>query len=1067
MVDSSSIIDRDRQGISGLQNSTMVKQAAAATTSSRPAPAGNPAGSGYRGKAMPEKTVFETPKPAFLAADIAPLLKRDFGIEGTLQPLVSERDQNFLVTSTAGQFVLKIANVAEDRALLALQDAALRHIAEVDPGLGVPRLVSPQNGSAPVEWTHGDADHAVRLLSFLPGNLFSAVPKTPQMLSSLGTFLGRLACALRGFGHPAAHRSDFLWNHDRAAAVRPWTQDIASADRRAIVERVFARYDALVAPRLKSLRSAVLHQDPNDNNLVVDAVSGGTVTGIIDFGDMCFGRQINDLAITLAYALLDAEDVFATAAPIIDGYARAFPLDAAEAEILFDLVALRLAASVCISSHRSKDDPDNAYLLISQAPAFALLERLDKTNPAFLAAFARHAAGLAPVAAHDTIVAWLASDACRPHPLFDIDLKRSGRLLLSLKAGADGMEHASDPAAYWQWLEQRFAAEGAQFALGLYGEKRDVYKGDQFRTPASPEWRSQHLGLDVFIGADTALHAPLAGHVLSVTDNDAPFDYGPTVMLEHQAGPDGPKFWTLYGHLSRKTLSLLKPGMAVDAGQIIGWIGADDVNGGWAPHLHVQLITDRLGQAGEFPGVGQPSLWPVWQQISPDPNLLLRLAPESFAPDQTPPELLLPRRSRSLGPSLSISYRNKLKMVRGDGAYLYDHTGRAYVDGVNNICHVGHSHPHIVEALARQAAILNTNTRYLHDTLIDYAERLAAKFPKPLSVVYLVCSGSEANELALRMARTITGRRDVIAVDWGYHGNTQATIDVSAYKFNRKGGRGKPDHTELAALPDPYRGPFKGTSAETGRRYAGSVAEQIEAIRARTGQGPAAFIAEAISGCGGQVFFPDAYLATAAECVRDAGGLVIVDEVQTGFGRVGNHMWAHGPQGVVPDIVTLGKPIGNGHPMAAVVTTPDIAKAFANGMEFFSSFGGNPVSAAVGMAVLDVMEREQLQDKARVTGAHLKSRLQALAQRHDVIGDVRGEGLFLGVELVRDRTTLEPATQAATDIANAMREDGVLISTDGPFDNVLKIKPPLAFALTEADLLADSLSQALQGLASG
>jgi hypothetical protein len=737
-------------------------------------------------------------------------------------------------------------------------------------------------------------------------------------------------------------------------------------------------------------------------------------------------------------------------------------LDGDEAEVLFDLVAARLAASVCISSHRAGDFPDNDYLLVSQAPAFRLLERLDQTNPAFLAAFARNAAGLPPIPTHDAVVAWLSSPACTPVSMFDVDLNRAGRCLLSLNGKAPGMEHAGDPVAYWSWLEGRMAEQGARFAIGLYGEDRDVYRGDQFRTPASPEWRSQHLGIDIFIAAGTPLYAPLKGKVLSVADNDLPFDYGPTVILEHQAGEGGPVFWTLYGHLSRETLAMVHDGMTVEAGQQIGSIGGHTVNGGWAPHLHFQIITDRLGKTGEFHGVGQPSLWPVWNRISPDPNLILRLAPESFRVDATPPEVLLRRRAELLGPSLSISYAKKLKIVRGRGAYLYDHTGRAFVDGVNNICHVGHSHPHVVEALARQAAVLNTNTRYLHDAILDYAARLGSYFPKPLSVVYLVCSGSEANELALRMARTVTGRRDTICLDWGYHGNTNGLIEVSPYKFNRKGGRGKPEHVEIAELPDPYRGRFKGYGRDAGIAYARSVDEKIEAIRARTGQGPAALIAEAISGCGGQVFFPDGYLETAARLVRKAGGLVIVDEVQTGFGRVGTHMWAHGPQGVVPDIVTLGKPIGNGHPMAAVVTTPEIARAFANGMEFFSSFGGNPVSAAVGMAVLDVIETEALQARACETGDYLKSGISELAVRHDMIGDVRGQGLFIGVELVRDRSTLEPATQEAGRVANLMRENGVLISTDGPFDNVLKIKPPLAFGRREADIMLESLAQALR-----
>ena len=1008
---------------------------------------------------MNQISVFESPKPAFTPEEAQRLLQRDYGIAGSLKELVSERDQNFLVDGASGKFVLKIANAVEDEAFLALQNAAMKHVAAADPALGLQRVIASTAGADISHWDDGTSRHAVRLLTYLPGDLYSAAGSTPALLESLGSFMGRLSRALRGFGHPAAFRPGFLWNLDEAMAVKPWLADIVP-ERRDLVARIFARYEQRVLPKLALLRGAVLHQDANDNNIVVDKTTS-TVTGLIDFGDMTHGRQINELAVTLAYALLEVEDVYKSAAPLIAAYARQFALEPDEAAILFDLVAARLAMSVCISSHRAKDFPDNDYLLVSQAPAFRLLERLDRTNPDFLAAFTRHAAGLDPVPTSDAVVNWLTSPACQPHAMFDIDLDRTGRILLHLQEGAPGMEHGADPQAYWAWLESRFREDDAQFAIGLYGEDRNVYKGEQFATAASPEWRSQHLGQDIFIAAGTPLYAPLPGKVLSVVDNALPYDYGPTVILEHRAGENGPAFWTLYGHLSRETLVMVKSGQEIAAGQQIGSIGDHTVNGGWAPHLHFQIITDRLGQSGEFPGVGQPSLWPIWRAIAPDPNLILRLAPESFVEDETPPDMLLKRRAQVLGPSLSISYRKKLKIVRGRGAYLYDHTGRAFLDGVNNICHVGHSHPHVVEALARQAAVLNTNTRYLHDTILDYAERLGSHFPKPLSVVYLVCSGSEANELALRMARTVTGRRATITLDWGYHGNTNGLIDVSPYKFNRKGGRGKPDYVEIAELADPYRGRFKGTGENSGIAYAASVAEKVELIREKTGQGPAAFIAEAISGCGGQVFFPDAYLRTSAEHVRKAGGLVIVDEVQTGFGRVGNHMWAHGPQGIVPDIVTLGKPIGNGHPMAAVVTTPEIAKAFANGMEFFSSFGGNPVSAAVGMAVLDVLEQEGLQAKARVTGDHLKARFAALAEKYPLIGHVRGEGLFLGVELVKDRATLEPATEEAGRIANDMRDHGVLISTDGPFDNVLKIKPPMAFGLREADILADALDAAL------
>jgi len=599
--------------------------------------------------------------------------------------------------------------------------------------------------------------------------------------------------------------------------------------------------------------------------------------------------------------------------------------------------------------------------------------------------------------------------------------------------------------------------------VGRYDEDRSCYQGEQFHTDA-PEPRSVHTGIDLFIAEDTTVHAMLPGIVESVVDNDLAYDYGPTVVLRHTAGPGahGTPFWVLYGHLSRRTLTQVHPGQAVAAGDVVGFIGDHTVNGGWAPHVHLQIITDlmadpEIGFDGNFEGAGEPSRMAIWRSLVPDANLLVRLAPETFedhSADQ--PAVLEPRRSVDLGPSLSTSYRNHLSIVRGEGVWLFDHEGRGYLDCVNNVAHVGHAHPRVVAAITRQAAVLNTNTRYLHRTILDYAERLAATFPSPLSVVYLTNSGSEANELALRIARTVTGRHDIVALDWGYHGNTNDLVEISAYKFNRAGGAGKPPHTHLAALPDPYR----GAHGDNGAAYAQSVAVAAADARARNGAGPAAFIAESISGCGGQVVFPEGYLTAAYAHARSAGALCIADEVQVGFGRVGTAMWAFEEHGVVPDIVTLGKPIGNGHPLGAVVTTAALAAQFANGMEWFNTFGGNPVSCAVGMAVLDVIEGEGLMARALDTGGYLLGRFHDLASRHDAIGDVRGRGLYLGLDLVTDRTTKQPATELAANVANRLRERGVLISTDGPHDNVIKIKPPIVFTRALADILCVELDAA-------
>jgi 4-aminobutyrate aminotransferase-like enzyme len=421
---------------------------------------------------------------------------------------------------------------------------------------------------------------------------------------------------------------------------------------------------------------------------------------------------------------------------------------------------------------------------------------------------------------------------------------------------------------------------------------------------------------------------------------------------------------------------------------------------------------------------------------------------------------ILEARRRRLGPSLSVSYRTPLHIVRGEGAYLYDADGRAYLDCVNNVAHVGHAHPQVVEAGIAQMRILNTNTRYLHETVVRYAERLTALLPDHLEVSYFVNSGSEANELALRLARAATGRPDVAAVDVAYHGNTQRLVEISAYKFDGPGGAGQSADVQVVPLPDPYRGAHRGAGPDVGAAYVADARGVLEAAVA-AGHPAGALIAEAIPSTAGQVVPPAGWLAGLFDAARGVGAVPIADEVQVGFGRVGSDIWAFGAQGARPDIVTMGKPIGNGHPLGAVVTTRAIADAFANGMEYFNTFGGNPVSAAIGLAVLDVIRDEGLQEHARVVGEGLLAGLREVAARHEAIGDVRGSGLFVGLELVRDRESREPHGELARDLADIAAERGVLLSTDGPFHNVMKIKPPLACSAADADRLVETVDAIL------
>ena len=429
-------------------------------------------------------------------------------------------------------------------------------------------------------------------------------------------------------------------------------------------------------------------------------------------------------------------------------------------------------------------------------------------------------------------------------------------------------------------------------------------------------------------------------------------------------------------------------------------------------------------------------------------------------------------RKKHIGPSCKLFFKSDpLKIVSAKGQYMYDESNTPYLDCINNVCHVGHCHPLVVKAGQDQMAVLNTNSRFLHDNLVLYAERLCKTFPGKLSVAYLVNSGSEANDLALRMAHQHTGNQDVITLDHAYHGHVISLIDISPYKFNKPGGAGCPEFTSVAPVPDIYRGKHWASEhpgEDMGKLYARDV-DDIIADLANKGRKPSAFIAESLQSCGGQIIFPDSYLREVYQSVRAAGGIVIADEVQVGFGRVGTHMWAFQTYGedLVPDIVTLGKPMGNGHPIAAVITTPEIAASFgATGVEYFNTYGGNPVSCAVGNAVLDVIEKENLMQHAVTVGQLLLEGAKKLGEKYDIVGDVRGRGMFVGIDLVKDRKTREPHTAAAQHVLTRFKEEHILLQSDGPHNNVLKFKSPLAFSQDNAATFLQTLDKVLAEISS-
>jgi 4-aminobutyrate aminotransferase-like enzyme/Ser/Thr protein kinase RdoA (MazF antagonist) len=983
--------------------------------------------------------------------------------------LPGEYDQNFALTTDDGReaYVLKVAHAGEQQDILDLQNRALEYLAEHAPELRVQRIQPTLQGEpmASITSSEGEA-HLVRLLTYLPGKVLAEMcPHTPELLHALGKTLGTLDRALQGFDHPAAQR-ELKWDLPRAGWIREYLQHIAQPERRALVERFLTAFEAETLPMLPTLRTSIIHNDANDYNILVarDAAGNADIS-LLDFGDMLLTTTICELAIACAYAMLEKPDPVSAAAHVVAGYHQALPLTEAELEALFPLICARLCVSVTNSAYRQSLRPDDAYVTISEQPAWTLLERLANVPPSLAHFTFRHACGLPPSPTSQAVVEWLRAHPEQIERVVAQDLKTAKALVFDLSIGSTEVGNQADLAdteAFTFKLFSRMRAAKAVVGVGRYNEARPIYTTDMFRVEGNdgPEWRTVHIALDFFQEAESPIYAPLDGVVHSFQNNTAPLDYGPTIILQHTVGDGALTFYTLYGHLSEDSLDGLYVGKPIQRGTQIAKIGNYPVNGNWPPHLHFQIITDLLGRVGEFPGVARPSQREIWLSISPDPNVIAGLPESVFLPAPMGADEILARRAEQIGPSLSISYRKPLHIVRGSMQYLYDRDGRKYLDAVNNVPHVGHSHPRVVRAAQEQMEVLNTNTRYLHESLVRYAERLCATLPEPLRVCYFVCSGSEANELALRLARTHTRQKDTIVVDVAYHGNTTSLVEISPYKFNGPGGSGAPPYVHVVPMPDVYRGAYKQDDPAAGENYAQHVAQTIQRLQEQE-CGVGAFICESLLGCGGQIVLPDGYLQAAYRAVRATGGVCIADEVQTGFGRVGTHFWGFETQGVVPDIVTMGKPIGNGHPLGAVVTTPEIAASFNNGMEYFNTFGGNPVSCAIGMAVLDVIEEEKLQAQAQRVGTQLLVGLRGLMANYAIVGDVRGLGLFIGIELVKDRATLEPAAKEAAYVANRMRECGILLSTDGPFHNVLKIKPPLAFNEANADFLVATLDRIL------
>ena len=780
---------------------------------------------------MTIRDVLDAAPPRLTPTDAERVAAEVFGVRGPARPLVSERDQNFAVVDEDGDgWVLKVSNAAEDPGVVEMEVAAVARIAKVDPSLPVPRA-RPTLDGGPIGHVEvaGSGTHLVRLIPLLPGRNAKPEELTDEHVRAIGTVVARIGLALRGFFHPSAGRV-ILWDQQHLPRLFQHAALVEGGRRRDLLERVLERFSERVLPALPKLRSQVIHNDVTLDNLLVDA--RGTVTGIIDFGDMAHTALVFDIPATLQSLFRERDDIFEVATAFLDGYKSVLPLEDAEAQLLVDLLAGRMAQTILISAHRTRQYPDNAYIRGWWEPAWTLLAQLESVG-------------------FDEAGRRLAAAARRP--------ARTGR-----------------------------------------------------------------------------------------------------------AG---------------------------------GWITDDE---------------------------------------------------------------LATRRRRVLGSALEpLTYERPLHLVRGEGAWMFDTRGRGYLDAYNNVPVVGHSHPRVVEAIARQAATLNTNTRYLHENVVELAERLTATMPGGLDTVMFVNSGSEANDLAWRLATTVTGGDTGIVTEWAYHGVTHAIADFSPSEWPR--GE-QPPGVETFPAPDTYRGAYTYTDADS----PGSVArvEMAAAVNRLAGRGrrPAALFIDSTFTADG-IFVPAPPVVAeliAAAC--DGGALFVADEVQSGFGRTGDDLWGFPAWKVVPDIVTLGKPMGNGHPVAAVITRAEIADRFASQTTFFSTFGGNPVACAAALAVLDVIEKDGLITNAASVGGWLRTALADLATRHQAIGDVRGRGLMVGVELITDPEGRQPARDLAVRIKNEMRERGVLIGTTGRAGNTLKIRPPLCVTNDEARLIVQTLDGALDAV---
>ncbi|BDX30725.1 4-aminobutyrate aminotransferase [Mycobacterium antarcticum] len=952
----------------------------------------------------------ELPAPQVTEAQAQQLLSTHYGLTARTESLGSNQDKNFLVYDAEERLlgVLKIANPAFTAVELAAQDAAAVAIAEADPTLRV---------AVPLPNLAGDVSTAVddllvgtvhvRLLQFLSGGtLVDAGYLAPAVVAGMGALAGRVSRALADFRHAGLDRAlqwDLRYGNDVVHHLVAHVEDPAERDRLlTVADDAWAR----IAPLTDELPCQAVHLDLTDANVVASG-RPRRPDGIIDFGDLSDTWAVSEAAITLSSVLGHPGAGPTSILPGIKAFHEVRPLSVAEADALWPLLVLRTAVLIVSGAQQVVLDPDNEYLTDQSDDEVRMFEQATSVPLDVMTALIRAELGFP-------------DDAAPVRGVLIPGLDAASVRTLDLSATSDAYDtdvKGVGVPSFQDDLARSAIAGGASLVVTRFGEPNLT------RAPLlsmdSPDVVA--TGLSLWPREAVTLVAPWSGESL-------PSDDG----------------FTLRGAEYELTVSGAPNADRLEAGAPLTTLAA----GTWS------TVSVRPVGAPVAPVFTTAELAPGWLALSRDPRPLLGL-PEVA---DTAARDLLARRDESFARVQEHYYADPPQIERGRRHYLMSTAGRVYLDMVNNVAVLGHAHPRIAEAASRQLRRLNTNSRFNYEAVVEYSERLAATLPDPLDTVFLVNSGSEASDLALRLAIAVSGHRDVIAVGEAYHGWTYATDAVSTSTADNPNALStRPDWIHTVESPNSFRGTYRGADAV---RYApDAVAKVAELVAA--GRPPAGFICESVYGNAGGMALPDGYLQQVYAAVREAGGFAVADEVQVGYGRLGEWFWGFDQQQVVPDIVSVAKSTGNGYPLGAVITSRAIAEAFSTQGYFFSSTGGSPLSCAIGMTVLDVLRDEDLQGNASRVGGHLKAELLALREKHPIIGTVHGMGLYLGVEMVRDQVTLEPATEETAAICNRMLDLGVVIQPTGERQNILKTKPPLCLDIAGADFYVATLDRVL------